>query len=186
MACAASGRCPPAVDPGTIGTVLTHDTAIGPLELVASGTGLVVCAFAGGRSAAQRYDLESVDPEGAGRWLDLARRELDAYLDGSLREFTVPVDLRFASPSDRVALGGLAAVGYGRTTTYGDLALAVGWPLSASRAVGRAMATNPVAVVVPCHRVVGADGALVGYGGGLVLKRTLLDMESAEATPRLW
>lgn len=164
--------------------MLTHDSPIGALTLGADETGLTICQFGAADDVAQRLRLDPV--EGAAvRWLDLARRELDAYFAGELREFTVPVDLRLAAPFDRAVLAGLASVGYGATTTYGRLAESVGLPVSASRAVGRVMGLNPVAVVVPCHRVVGADGSLVGYGGSLPVKRWLLDLETAERTPRL-
>ena len=78
-------------------------------------------------------------------------------------------------------LRGLDDVGWGATITYGDLARKVGLPVTDSRRVGGAMARNPVAIVVPCHRVVGADGSLTGYAGGLEAKRALLDLEAADA-----
>jgi methylated-DNA-[protein]-cysteine S-methyltransferase len=93
----------------------------------------------------------------------------------------VPVDLR-VPPPDRRVLGTLQRdVAYGRTTSYGDLARAAGLPVSAARAVGRALGANPVLVIVPCHRVVGSSGALTGYAAGLPVKRALLDLESAGA-----
>ena len=82
---------------------------------------------------------------------------------------------------DRRILDGLRDVGWGTTTTYGALATKVGIPVSDSRRVGGAMARNPVLIVVPCHRVVGADGALTGYAGGLETKRALLDLEAADS-----
>jgi methylated-DNA-[protein]-cysteine S-methyltransferase len=136
---------------------VVHDTAIGPLYLDASPRGLTLLGFSPGRG-------EGAPDGDAGRVLDLARRELDAYFAGTLREFTVPVDL----------------VGYGETVSYGKLAAAVGLGPGEARRVGGTMARNPVAIVVPCHRVVGADGSLTGYAGGLERKRALLDLEGRD------
>ncbi|HEY6795613.1 MAG TPA: methylated-DNA--[protein]-cysteine S-methyltransferase, partial [Kineosporiaceae bacterium] len=113
-----------------------------------------------------------------GRALDPARRQLEEYLAGRRRQFDVRVDLALASPFQRSVLTALAdRVGYGGTASYGDLARAVGRP-AASRAVGSALNHNPVCVVVPCHRVVAASGALTGYAGGLAAKRHLLELEA--------
>ena len=79
----------------------------------------------------------------------------------------------------------LRAIPYGETTSYGEIAAAVGRP-DAVRAVGSTNGRNPIAVIVPCHRVIGADGALVGYGGGLPRKRLLLELEAEHSAPRLW
>ncbi|MDQ3404761.1 MAG: methylated-DNA--[protein]-cysteine S-methyltransferase [Actinomycetota bacterium] len=117
--------------------------------------------------------------------MEWARRELDAYFAGDLRRFTVPVDLRYSNAFDRSILTGLSTVDYGETTTYGALARTLNLPTTAARGVGGAMAGNPVLVIVPCHRVLGADGALVGYAGGLGVKRRLLDLETADRFPQL-
>ncbi|WP_433801768.1 methylated-DNA--[protein]-cysteine S-methyltransferase [Actinomycetospora sp. CA-084318] len=148
---------------------VVHETRIGPLYLEASTDGLTLVGFS---APAEPGPV-------VGKHLDLARRELDAYLDGDLREFTVPVDVSGAH--DRRILDGLRHVAWGSTITYGALATQVGLPVSDSRRVGGAMARNPVAIVVPCHRVVGADGSLTGYAGGLGTKRALLDLEAADA-----
>jgi methylated-DNA-[protein]-cysteine S-methyltransferase len=155
-----------------------HDTPIGRLTLVASDAGLTRCTF---------RTVETAAPaSGTARgWLDLARRELDGYFAGTLRAFTVPVDLRRVGAAHRHVLAGLAAVGYGATTTYGALAAAVGLTEDGPRAVGGAMARNPVLIVVPCHRVLGAGGALTGYAGGLAAKRWLLDLETRDREPQL-
>jgi methylated-DNA-[protein]-cysteine S-methyltransferase len=109
--------------------------------------------------------------------LDLARRELEDFLAGRTRRFTVRTDLALASDFQRVVLPGLAAsVEYGRRATYGELATLLQRP-TAARAVGAALGANPLCVVVPCHRVVASDGALTGYAGGLAAKRYLLDLE---------
>jgi len=151
---------------------VVHDTAIGPLHLDASPRGVTLLGFTAD-------DRPAGDPD-ARRVLDLLRRELDAYFAGTLREFTVPVDLDGHPARERRVLDGLAAVGYGETVSYGELAASVGLGPGEARRVGGAMARNPVAIVVPCHRVVGADGSLTGYAGGLERKRTLLDLEGRD------
>lgn len=117
--------------------------------------------------------------------MTLAGAELDAYFAGTLRAFTVPVGLHRATPFDHRVLTAVAEIGYGATTTYAALAATLGLPRAAARQVGAALARNPVLIVVPCHRVLGADGALVGYAGGVATKRRLLDVESVEHAPRL-
>jgi methylated-DNA-[protein]-cysteine S-methyltransferase len=109
--------------------------------------------------------------------IDDVRRELDEYFDGRRREFDLPLDLRVASFNAEV-LAELARVPYGVTTTYGTLADKVGHP-KAARAVGTVMNRNPIPIVLPCHRVVGANGSLTGYAGGLDRKLQLLQLEGA-------
>lgn len=108
--------------------------------------------------------------------LDLAERELKAYFRGALRAFSVPLDLTGMTPFRQSVLNACRKVPYGETLGYGQLGHRAGYPGSA-RAVGQAMARNPLALVVPCHRVVGHDGSLTGYGGGLELKKHLLALE---------
>jgi methylated-DNA-[protein]-cysteine S-methyltransferase len=109
--------------------------------------------------------------------LDSVRRELDEYFEGDRREFDLTLDLRVA-PFHEAVLHELARVPYGRTETYGTLAAKVGRP-KAARAVGTVMNRNPLPIVLPCHRVVGANGSLTGYAGGLHVKRALLELEGA-------
>ena len=109
--------------------------------------------------------------------LDDVRRELDEYFEGSRRTFDLPLDLRVAVFNGDV-LTELARVPYGVTTTYGALAAKVGHP-RAARAVGMVMNRNPIPIVLPCHRVVGANGSLTGYAGGLDRKLQLLQLEGA-------
>jgi methylated-DNA-[protein]-cysteine S-methyltransferase len=112
------------------------------------------------------------------RALDRVRGELDEYFAGRRRAFDLELDLRAAPAFHRRVLSALSRVEYGRTTTYGTLAAQVGNP-RAARAVGTVMHRNPVPIVLPCHRVVGAGGGLVGYGGGLERKEWLLRLEGA-------
>jgi methylated-DNA-[protein]-cysteine S-methyltransferase len=112
--------------------------------------------------------------------LDDVRRELDEYFAGKRRDFDLPLDLRVA-PFPAEVLRELARVPYGRTDTYGALAARVGRP-KAARAVGTVMNRNPIPIVLPCHRIVGANGALTGYAGGLDVKRALLRLEGAMLT----
>ena len=108
----------------------------------------------------------------------LAARQLEQYFNNSLRQFEVDVDISSLSSFSRTALERLMLIPFGSVTTYGRLALELGRP-SAARAVGRAMASNPVPLIIPCHRVVAADGRLTGYSGsgGVAMKKWFLLME---------
>jgi methylated-DNA-[protein]-cysteine S-methyltransferase len=148
---------------------------VGDLFLAATDRGLCRVSF-----TAEGVDEELARTFGARVLrspLDDARRELDEYFDGRRTEFDLPLDLRVATFNQQV-LHELARVPYGTTTTYGTLAKAVGHP-TAARAVGTVMNRNPLAIVLPCHRVVGANGSLTGYAGGLDRKRTLLALEGS-------
>jgi methylated-DNA-[protein]-cysteine S-methyltransferase len=158
-----------------------HDTPHGPLTLVAGEHGLTRVTFRGVR----RTNPSDADTPAARAWLDLARRELDAYFSGELRRFTVPVDLRRVEHAHRRILYALRDVGYGETTTYGALATRLGLVEDAPREVGAAMARNPVLIIVPCHRVLGAGGAITGYAGGVAVKRALLDLEGQDRPGQL-
>ena len=107
--------------------------------------------------------------------------ELAAYWRGELRSFTVPLDPR-GTPFQRSVWDALRGIAYGATTTYGGLATAVGRS-GAARAVAGAVARNPLSIVVPCHRVVGADGSVTGYAGGVDRKRWLLALEADGTRP---
>jgi methylated-DNA-[protein]-cysteine S-methyltransferase len=109
--------------------------------------------------------------------LDDVRRELDEYFEGRRTTFDLPLDLRVA-PFHADVLRELARVPYGHTDTYGSLARKAGRP-GAARAVGTVMNRNPIPIVLPCHRIVGANGALTGYAGGLEVKQHLLELEGA-------
>ena len=109
------------------------------------------------------------------RFADVAR-QLDEYFAGERTTFDVPLRMD-GGPFEREVWAELLNIPYGATTSYGEIARRVGKP-HASRAVGAANGRNPVAIIVPCHRVIGSDGTLTGYGGGLERKRTLLDLEA--------
>jgi methylated-DNA-[protein]-cysteine S-methyltransferase len=115
------------------------------------------------------------------RPIEQMRRELDEYFEGRRTEFDLPLDVSRVPEFQRVVLHELALVPYGEVTTYGALAARVGKP-RAARAVGGAMNRNPIPIVLPCHRVIGASGSLTGYGGGLDRKRALLKLEGAQLT----
>jgi methylated-DNA-[protein]-cysteine S-methyltransferase len=106
-----------------------------------------------------------------------AAHQLRAYFAGELREFELPLSPR-GTAFQRQVWAAVSAVPYGSTATYSEIAAAVGRP-SAFRAVGAANGSNPLPLIVPCHRIIGAAGALTGYGGGLDRKRSLLDLEAA-------
>lgn len=108
-----------------------------------------------------------------------AEEQLKAYFAAELKEFTLPLSLH-GTPFQRTVWAELRKIPYGETRTYGDLAHALGAP-TASRAVGLANGRNPIGIIVPCHRVVGANGSLTGYGGGLDRKQRLLTFESGPA-----
>jgi methylated-DNA-[protein]-cysteine S-methyltransferase len=110
--------------------------------------------------------------------VDRLRRELDEYFEGRRRHFDVEPDVRGVPAYYRQVLAELARVEYGTTTTYGTLAARTGNP-RAARAVGTVMNRNPIPIVLPCHRVIGASGSLTGYGGGLDRKEHLLRLEGA-------
>jgi methylated-DNA-[protein]-cysteine S-methyltransferase len=113
------------------------------------------------------------------RRLDRVRRELDEYFEGRRRDFDLETDLSPVPAFQQLALRELARVPFGEVTTYGALAAKLGKP-RAARAVGGAMNRNPIPIVLPCHRVIGASGALVGYAGGLERKVALLQLEGVQ------
>jgi methylated-DNA-[protein]-cysteine S-methyltransferase len=111
--------------------------------------------------------------------------ELRSYFAGELTYFTVPLSVRRGSDFERAVWREMSKIPYGEMRTYGEVAAAVGDP-GAARAVGVACNRNPIPVIVPCHRIVGAGGKLVGFGGGLPRKRQLLELEAGVALRRAW
>jgi methylated-DNA-[protein]-cysteine S-methyltransferase len=152
------------------------DSPIGELQLVGDGRSLTRLEMAprGFPAGASR------DPEAFGD----AEEQLDAYFAGELTGFDLP--LAPAGSGFQLAVwAALTRIPYGETASYGEIAAEVGRP-DAVRAVGSTNGRNPIAVIIPCHRVIGADGTLMGYGGGLPRKRLLLELEAEHAAPRLW
>jgi methylated-DNA-[protein]-cysteine S-methyltransferase len=142
---------------------------LGPLTLTAVGGALTAIDFGAPAGFADGAPA-------AGPVLAEAARQLDAYFAGDLREFSLTLRPS-GTPFQLSVWGALREIPYAETATYGDLARSVGRP-TAARAVGRANGQNPLPIVVPCHRVIGTDGTLTGYAGGLSIKQALLALES--------
>jgi methylated-DNA-[protein]-cysteine S-methyltransferase len=153
---------------------LTHTTVISPIgELVLLADGDALCEI--------RFDVADIPPDSPrvdNGVLGEAARQLRDYADGVQTPFDLPLRARFGGAFERRVWAHVAAIPYGTTTTYGEIAVALDAPGSA-RAVGAANGRNPLPLVVPCHRVIGARGALTGYAGGLESKRRLLEHEGA-------
>ena len=143
-------------------------TPIGPLGLVASDTGLQSVLFSGGH----------IRPEGSSPVLVEATRQLESYFAGELVAFDLPLELD-GTEFQRSCWLALASIPYGQTVSYGEQARRLGLGPDSARAVGAANGQNPIPIVLPCHRVIGADGSLTGFGGGLHVKRFLLEHEGA-------
>jgi methylated-DNA-[protein]-cysteine S-methyltransferase len=159
----------------------TLDTPVGTLLLAATGQGLVRVAF-----AREDHDLvlrqlaDRVSPRvlRAPARLDAAARELDEYFAGRRSRFDLPLDFQLSRGFRRAVLSHLTEIGYGTTASYAAVAAAAGNP-KAVRAAATACATNPLPLVVPCHRVVRSDGTIGGYAGGVDVKKALLALEAA-------
>lgn len=151
-------------------------------RIMESPVGLLTLAGVDGRLAHLRMEDQSYEPSRAGWEIDdsafpAAVEQLTAYFAGSLTEFDLDLHLG-GTPFQRRVWEALQTIPYGETRTYGEIALQVGSP-TAFRAVGLANGHNPIGIIVPCHRVIGSNGSLTGYGGGLNRKRALLDMEKS-------
>lgn len=150
------------------------DSPVGPLFLAADADGLRAIAFRDNRHPVRRgTDWR----EGTHPVLDAARMQLDEYFRGRRHSFALPLSPH-GTPFQRRVWTTLATIPYGETISYAQLAARVDRP-TASRAVGAANGRNPLPIVLPCHRVIGADGALTGFGGGLPTKQFLLKLEGA-------
>lgn len=152
----------------------TIDTPVGPLALAASDAGLCELTFA--PDGAPRHHAAT----GPHPVLAEASRQLRAYFEGGLRAFDLPL-APAGTAFQHAVWHALLKIPFGQTQSYTHIARAIGNP-AAVRAVGLANGRNPISIIIPCHRVIGADGSLTGYGGGLDRKRWLLEHEEAEAS----
>ncbi|MFG1708477.1 methylated-DNA--[protein]-cysteine S-methyltransferase [Nonomuraea sp. M3C6] len=172
------GETPPDVAFGT------YDGAVGKLVLAVTGKGIAACSFEPENNVFElvtRHVGTFIGPDA--RRLDPVRRELDAYFSGRLRAFATPVDLTLATSFARTVLQKTMAVAYGTTTTLEEIGESIGRP-RALRAIGNALASNPICVIVPSHRVVREDGTLGDYPGGTAAKQHLLNVESRASASR--
>jgi methylated-DNA-[protein]-cysteine S-methyltransferase len=161
----------------------TLDTPVGTLLLAATETGLVRVAYSiEGHDEVLQNLATKISPRvlSAPRRLDAVAREIDEYFAGRRHRFGLPLDHRLSAGFRREVLAQLPSIGYGHTASYGTIAAAVGHP-KAFRAVGTACATNPLPIVVPCHRVVKSGGELGNYRGGPAAKRFLVELEGKAA-----
>ena len=153
------------------------DSPVGELRLVATASALIAVLWPEDRDGRVRFPIEPVD--GSNAILDRTATQLREYFEGTRRTFDVPLELRGTDFQQSVWLA-LAEIPFAETSTYSKQAAAVGRP-RATRAVGSANGRNPLSIVLPCHRIVGADGRLAGFAGGLDTKRWLLDHERTVA-----
>jgi methylated-DNA-[protein]-cysteine S-methyltransferase len=149
-----------------------YESPVGPLTLISNGEALAHLEFENPRYA---YNPA---PAGKDKTLDETRRQLDKYFAGKLKAFDLPLAPQGTGFQKRVWQA-LLTIPYGATRSYGQQAAAIGQP-NASRAVGLANGRNPISIIVPCHRVIGSNGSLTGYGGGMDRKKFLLDLEQGE------
>ncbi len=156
------------------------DSPVGPLLVAATDRGILRISFDADpeRELARLARIAGRRVLRAPRAVDPVRRELDEYFAQRRQAFDLSVDLRGATTFTVQVLEELTRVPYGHTATYGELAARVGRP-RAARAIGMIMNHNPIPIVLPCHRVIGSNGSLVGYGGGLDRKEQLLRLEGA-------
>lgn len=157
---------------------ILEDTPVGSLMVAGDDSGLKHVAFSQAHFSAPTVQPQS-DWELNEERLREPVKQLKAYFSGKLRNFDVPLAAE-GTAFQKAVWDALCRVPYGATASYGDIARTVGNP-AASRAVGLANGRNPIAIVVPCHRIIGSNGRLVGYGGGLDHKQTLLRLEGAIA-----
>lgn len=158
---------------------LLYDSPLGPLILVGADGVLCGLYFVEHRHGPTPDQLGRRDPSGLGAVVD----QLNGYFDGSRTTFDVPVVLA-GTPFQQRVWRELQMVSYGETCSYGQLAARLG-QRTAGRAVGLANGRNPISIVIPCHRIIGSDGRLTGYGGGLDRKQWLLDFEARNAKGEL-
>jgi len=155
---------------GVVTRAIRVKSPVGTLTLRAVPEGLQAIEFGAGRTSRSAPESRAAD-----RILADACRQLGEYFAGRRRKFSLPLVIA-GTPFERSVWEALRAIPYGRTVSYGQLAAALGRP-GAARAVGRATGSNPLPIVIPCHRVVGSRGELTGFGGGLSAKQRLLELE---------
>lgn len=162
------------------------DSPIGPLLLASTEEGLCFIEFGEEQEALIPFQswckktFLGVSPVYDEVMNAEAKQQLDEYFSGSRKQFDVPIVL-YGTPFQKSVWSALTAIPYGETRSYKDMAAAIG-ASKAVRAIGGANNRNPIPVIVPCHRVIGSNGALVGYGGGLPIKQFLLTLEEAPLT----
>ena len=168
--------CKPDAVPETF-FLTRYDSPLGTYIIVGSGQG-VVCIEPEDRAYARlaRWKRSGIRIQGSGKYNGAVADQLEVYFAGRLRQFDTPLDLR-GTPFQRQVWELLCDIPYGETCSYHQIAKALG-RVNSARPVGQAVGRNPISIIVPCHRVVGSNGDLTGYGGGLHRKRALLDLES--------
>jgi methylated-DNA-[protein]-cysteine S-methyltransferase len=160
----------------TMSTVTCHlDSPLGRLRAVATDGALVGLYFPGHLRQPEPATVHEPAPDPDSPVLRALRRQLDEYFSRRRRAFELPLDPQ-GNIFQRRVWSVLQTIPYGSTRSYGDIAAEIGDP-GAAQAVGAANARNPISIIIPCHRVIGADGSLTGYAGGLECKRVLLDLE---------
>jgi methylated-DNA-[protein]-cysteine S-methyltransferase len=160
------------------------DTPVGPLTIAASAGGIVGIRFGAAGTPAGTGGRPSASARTAVGLVEQAARQIEAYFEQGRTTFDVPLD-RTGTPFQLRVWDAIAAIPFGATATYGDLARRLG-DVRLARAVGAASGANPVPIIVPCHRLVGSDGSLTGFGGGLPVKAALLRHEAQWVQPDLF
>lgn len=160
---------------GLIGRTIA--SPVGALTLVSSSVGLVAVLWADDRPG--RVPLGAAPNDESNEHIESAETQLADYFAGRLRRFEMSLDLR-GTDFQRAVWAELALIPFGATRTYGDIAAILAKP-TASRAVGAAVGRNPISIIIPCHRIIGAGGALTGFAGGIEVKRRLLALEGMDS-----
>ena len=156
--------------------VAIHESPGGPLTLTSDGAALTGIYF-----HKQRHGVAPEGPLRADKIIDATRKQLDGSFAGKRRTFDIPLAPRGTAFQTRV-WSALTKIPYGETKSYGAIAATIGSP-KAVRAVGAANGRNPIPIIIPCHRVIGANGSLTGFGGGMAWKELLLDLEKGALFP---
>ena len=158
------------------------DTSLGPVALAATDSGVVRCNLPGSDPDALVEEViarTGLEPDEGGGMVDEAADQVIAFLEGELREFALDLDWQLIGGFHREVLKATTRIPWGETASYGEVAALAGRP-GAARAAGTALSKNPIALIVPCHRIIKSDGTTGGYGGGpsgTALKQRLLDLE---------